>query len=162
MRGYDPEEYAWLKARHICTKCKRERAFEGMTMCPECLEKGTVNAARWRAAHPDEARERVRRSYAKTRSEGRCVTCGRPNPDSAICRCPDCARDSRIRQKTRRVRQIKPDGVCRYCDQPVHPGKKLCEQHWIEARERLLAVRPGNEEHPWRRDEKARRMERCH
>ena len=163
MSVYDSEKrkenYEWYKKRGICTRCRRERAFGRFTMCPECLEKNSQHAAEWRMEDPERSKASIRKVYWKRKAEGRCVDCGQTNPNASInCRCPTCARDQRIRQKTHRIMKVKPDGICRICDQPVYPGKKLCYEHWVVAKDQLLAVRPGNGKHPWRQDEAARIM----
>ena len=162
MKIYNPAEqrakYEWFKAHHICTACKRERAFENMTMCPACLEKNSVYAAKYRERNPEKARAANRRSYAKKKADGRCVDCGKPNPDAGEnCRCRVCNRDFKIRQNLRRGHVYKPDGICRICDKPVYGEKSLCYEHWVIAKENMLKVRQSNEGHPWRADEKARR-----
>lgn len=161
MKIYDPAkrkaDYEWYKTRHICTRCRSQQAFDGMTMCPACLERNSAHVAEWRKRNPQRAQESSKRCYDRKRSEGQCVKCGKPNPNAGNnCRCPKCARDWKVWRKTNRVRSVKPDGICRICDKPVYEGKKLCEAHWIEAKQRLLAVRCGNERHAWRADERVR------
>ena len=167
MSVYNPDkqraERAWFKERGICVSCRRERAFGHFTMCPGCLERNAQRAAEYREANPERSREASRRRYWKCKAEGRCINCGKANPDAGVnCRCPSCVKKSRICQKARRVWKVKPEDICRICDQPVHPGKKLCYEHWVISRERMLAIRPENDRHPWRRDETARLMSVWH
>ena len=164
MSKYIPEkakaDRAWYKERGICYVCKKRPAFGRFTQCPECLERNTIRAAKWRMENPDRAKQLCRNTYYKRKAEGRCVDCGKPNPDAGSnCRCPDCALNNRMRQKRNKVHKVRPEGICRICDKPVFPGKKLCEEHWIIAKNRLLAVRPGNANHSWRKSEKARLTE---
>ena len=163
MRTYNPDErkakYEWYKARHICVACNRERAFENMTMCPACLEKNSAKSAIWREKDREKARASSKRCYDRKKAEGRCVKCGKPNPNAGNnCRCPACARDWKIWSRTNRVHRVRPDGVCIICDKPVYGDKKLCYEHWTIAKQRLLSVKPSNDGHPWAMDEKARLM----
>lgn len=162
MSVYNPEKrranYEWYKARHICTQCRSKQAFENMTMCPACLEKKSAYAAAWRMKHPEKAKASNKRCYDKKKTEGRCIKCGKPNPNAGNnCRCPTCARDWSIWRRTNRVHNYKPDGICRMCDMPVYGDKKLCYEHWKIAKDRLLAIKPSNDGHPWVADERARR-----
>lgn len=162
MKTYNPTErkakYEWFKARGICTSCGKEKAFEQMTMCPACLERNSARAFAWRMKNQEAAKASNKRCYDKKKAEGRCIKCGKPNPNAdQNCRCPKCARDWKIWCKTNRVRKVKPDGICKMCDRPVYPGKKLCEAHWMSAKRAILSIRPENGHHPWRMDEDARR-----
>ncbi len=38
MKARNKDEREYLRQRGICTRCRKERAAEGRTMCPACLE----------------------------------------------------------------------------------------------------------------------------
>lgn len=158
MGSYSKADYEWYKARHICVACKKNRAFDGMTMCPECLERNSQRTTDWRTRCYEKSATYFKSRYDRLKAEGRCTKCGKPSPNGNT-RCHACARRMKLYKMAKRVRKVKLDGICRYCGKPVYDGKKLCYKHWLKAAGHLLSIRPDTANHPWRRNKKARIME---
>ena len=52
--------------------------------------------------------------------------------------CERCLLKNRIRWHDGHVFKVKPDGICRMCDQPALPGKKVCAVHLDVLRRNLV------------------------
>lgn len=80
------------------------------------------------------AAERSRRLREKRRNEGKCVACGKNDPEADSTRCTTCntkhSQDSKRRHGDRRA-----SGLC-YCGTAVVPGFLTCEPHKSAASER--------------------------
>ena len=101
-------------------------------------------------------RRRQKERYAKRKAKGLCVDCGK-KASTGKRLCLDCflrrrRYDKRYFDAHRRVKTDFSDGLCRLCNEPVVPGKKLCATHCAIVRENLKKVnaQQSNADHPWR------------
>jgi len=163
MGTYNPEQ---IKARRdewrrngICTTCGKTEAFGNYRSCPECIEKNTMRAYRYREANREHYNAMQRSRRSKELDDGKCPSCHKPNPDTSRVWCPECRAKSHMRYLRGYVHRIRPDGICLRCDRETEPGFQLCPVH------RQLAAKAGEKgraaqdmkRHPWRLDEAARR-----
>ena len=154
------ERYYWYKEHGICVSCGQEDAAPKKVKCEECAAK---EAARNQTAYyrkREERREAMRRRkrelYAKRRAKGLCANCGKKTSAGKRL-CLDCflrrrRYDKRYFDAYRRVKTDFSDGLCRLCNEPVVPGKKLCATHCDILRENLKKAnaQQSNVDHPWR------------
>ena len=175
QRKYYADRYAYRKSHGICVRCGRKKAASGITMCLDCRDIVNLHAMQRRDRMPEEKREKERRrvvesimrSRRRREAQGLCVTCGKKMPEGSTRKsCPSCLAKGRRWQNAKyartrkKIRENKP-GICRFCDEPVLPGKKVCQIHY----ERFTKGRDkrNNDNHPWRDQEKisyAERMEK--
>ena len=144
----------WAKAKGICVNCLNEKAWNGRTMCPECLDKHKERCERSRS----EASREQRRKYIKRKRE-LCIAFG-------VCR--ECfKRDVKVRNKCLEcyVKQVKRNkakvniprerriglGLCYFCGNEVIEGKKVCEKHYKIIYNNLSKANKDNSNHIWRK-----------
>ena len=163
VRTYRRETYRWRKEHHICVKCGKEDAEPHKVLCAECAAKCRANNKRYWGALDDESRQkfaqqkRVLREQLK--SMGLCPRCGRKAARGKV-HCVECLlKARRVSKKQHEVRRVKTnftENTCRYCNEPVVPGKKLCAKH-LEIAQHCIQIarsRTPTANHPWRLDNK--------
>lgn len=123
----------WLKSKGYCINCCKEKAFEGRTMCPECLDK---IKERSEATRTENSREQ-RRKYIKRKRDicvafGICRECLKRNAKVGL-KCVEChAKELQRRERNRKEvkRNIRVElGLCYFCGNPVIEGYKTCNKH---------------------------------
>ena len=144
----------------ICTTCGKTEAFGNYRSCPECIEKNTMRAYRYREANREHYNAMQRDRRMRELEAGKCPSCHKPNPDPSRVECPRCRVKSHMRYVSNYVHRIRPDGICLRCDRETEPGYKLCLEHRKMA---AIAGKKGRaaqdrNRHPWRLDEQVRRM----
>lgn len=139
------EDYIWRKEHGICTRCKKERAFPGHIMCPDCMYKANEYAIQWHKDHQKEHCEQVskcnKNRYYKRKAAGLCVSCGKRAPVTDRVMCVECMQRYK-RKKTGGNRQYWVEhGLCFCCGKPVVPGKKMCKEHYEKRVAHTAAMR---------------------
>lgn len=129
IKGYKE----WAKSIGICTNCFSEKAWNGRTMCPECLDKNKERSERTRTTESREQRKRyVKRKRDLCVAFGICRECLK-KPVKKGLKCIECyAKELQRNEKKRK--NVKRDmrvelGLCYFCGEPVVKGKKTCEKH---------------------------------
>lgn len=82
---YAKDYYDFCKSHHICTKCRRERAINGLTLCWRCrLNVAESSAIRWRNRTEEERKEITKKNTERLKAvreerkmTGVCVVCGK-------------------------------------------------------------------------------------
>lgn len=154
------ERYYWYKEHGICVSCGQEDAAPGKVKCEECAAKVADRSMaayyRQREERREAMRRRQRERYAKRRAKGLCADCGKKTSAGKRL-CLDCflrrrRYDKRYFDAYRRVKTDFFDGLCRLCNEPVVPGKKLCARHCAIAKKNLKRAnaQQSNADHPWR------------
>lgn len=65
-------------------------------------------------------------TYSELKEQGRCVQCGKDNPDKSHVRCPSCREITSIRRRIL-YQYATQDGVCVHCrSRMAEPGKLSC------------------------------------
>jgi NMD protein affecting ribosome stability and mRNA decay len=131
----------WYKAHGICVACGRRGAVGSLTMCGECLYKSQEATHRWQSKHPGYWRDAQKKRRERLLAEGKCPRCGRENDNPGRVSCKACALKNRQYYHRTHVWKVKPAGVCRWCDQPVMEGSKLCAEHYAAAVQRMAYAR---------------------
>ena len=129
--------YDWYKSHHICTRCRKETAVPGRTLCPDCAAQSRIKAAERRAVKRDEINQKYKEWNIQKKEQGLC-RCGRPARPGKV-QCVECA----LRDRKRRLSKQKamPLGlrkelhICLRCLKPVVPGYCYCEEHLAKQRE---------------------------
>lgn len=129
------KERAFYKELGICPICHKNKLFGDEKSCLECK----ANEANYKSLSREVKREEYNlymRIYQKqiydARKEKRiCTTCGKRKAESGYATCDTC-RTKRL--KNRRIKCYKTltryeRGLCRFCDNPVEDGYKVCEYH---------------------------------
>ena len=123
----------WLKAKGYCINCCKERAWNGRTMCPECLDKNKESSERTRS----EASREQRRLYLKRKRElciafGVCRECLK-KPARVGLKCIEChVKEVQRRERNRRgvKRNMRVElGLCYFCGKKAESAHKTCKEH---------------------------------
>ena len=155
MSTYNKDDYEWYKTRNLCPRCRRNNAACGMTLCADCIFEAANRDIRYGTAKKTEL-AKARRERLK--ALGLCVRCGKNPPVSGITVCKQCQKKynakNRLWYRENYVRTVRPDGICRFCDSPVVPGKKLCAEHMVSETAKLDKARAEGKcdtsNHIWR------------
>lgn len=141
--AYTRESRRFYLAHGVCPICRKEAVVGKFKACGACLEKGTLQQIKY-------WKDRDRNAYMKElrqrhKANGVCATCGKNKPMEGRVTCPECLKKQQ-RQRLRyarehKIRKIKPDGICKWCDKPVVPGKKFCQEHYVKMRQVGLNMR---------------------
>lgn len=130
----------WYADNGICPICRINRLMGTERHCPECR----AREAEWKAKKRDTDREMCNKQhadwakakYAERIEKGICTRCGkRPAKDGART-CMYCAEKTNAYHRRKRAEkrlnaQEKCErGICRFCNNPVKEGYKLCEHHY--------------------------------
>ena len=114
-----------------CPRCNgRNKLMVGENVCPECSVKQYEQSLKRDKDHYNKVhREWSKKSYADCKEQGVCVRC-RKKKATIGTRCATCyERDNSARLK----REYKPSrferGLCRWGDNPIEEGFKVCEYH---------------------------------
>lgn len=121
----------YYKRIGYCPKCNgKNKLLEGENCCPDCASKQYAYSLKRDRNHYNEVhKEWSRKAYQKAKEEGICVRCLKRKADYGA-RCSICAMKM---AESRRIRKHKESrferGLCRWCDNPVEEGYKVCEYH---------------------------------
>ena len=147
----------WAKKNKICTNCFREKAFNGRTMCPECLDKNKERSEKTRT----EASKEQRRKYIKRKRDlcvafGICRECLKRHSVKGESKCLDCKvkqvkRNEAKRDKDKVKRNFRTQlSLCYFCGEKAIEGKKTCQKHYEIAGNNLKGFNRDNSKHIWR------------
>ena len=143
----DSEARKALNVRNgVCIRCARAEAFHRFKMCAECLDKSRQDANRRNApkrllpGYLERKRIKALNRYYAKKAAGLCPMCGKRRPDSSLGRvcCDVCLAKLRLKKEAINAPYQfwkKANGLCRYCETPAMPDKKLCRAHWLKAAE---------------------------
>lgn len=67
--------------------------------------------------------------YEKRKIQNLCPRCGKQNNDNKYIYCIRCRNKIITKPRTKKEERIKK-GFCIWCDTPVKPGYKICEEHY--------------------------------
>ena len=126
--------YYWYKAHGICPECGARSAELGKVLCEECEEKKRARSTIYHQKNRVKIRERDRnfkqKKYHENKSKSVCVICGKPlYQEKSSVYCMEHYLSIKRKRKSRRKKKYDSPDFCRYCDEPVVPGKKLCAKH---------------------------------
>ena len=146
---YAKDYYDFCKSHHICTKCRRERAINGLTLCWRCrLNVAESSAIRWRNRTEEERKEITKKNTERLKAvreerkmTGVCVVCGKRKPKKGRVTCEICLAKRSRKERERRIGkgripwEVRIDGHhCYRCmDENLVPGKKLCPKCYEKA-----------------------------
>lgn len=121
----------YYKRIGICPYCRRNKLFGEEKSCPECRAKATeLSSKRDKIRYNKNHADWSRKVYQERKLKGICVRCGKRKANKGYVRCEYC------RIKDEAARQIRDyhlsryeRGLCRWCDNPIENGYKVCEYH---------------------------------
>ena len=125
----------WYKSHGICIRCGARSAEPGKTECAECSEKNRIRYAEYYKKNRLKIKERTKnyrqKKYHENKSKSVCVICGKPlYQEKSSVYCMEHYLSIKRKHKSRRKKKYDSPDFCRYCDEPVVPGKKLCAKHY--------------------------------
>ena len=121
----------YYKRIGVCPYCHKNRLFGEEKSCPECRAKSTeYSRKRDRISYNKTHAEWSKKTYEERKSKGICTRCGKRKAKPGQLRCEFCIKKA---DESRRVRDWHLSrferGLCRWCDNPIEPGYKVCEFH---------------------------------
>ena len=134
-------EREWYKAHGICPTCRHRDAAIGFVQCPECIERESAYQAKRREADRDGYNAKRREERQRAKARGICPRCQHYAAAPGRIMCENCLQANRMKSRSRYIREVKPDGVCKWCDAPVVDGKKFCMAHYDTMRQVGLNMR---------------------
>nr|DAZ45864.1 MAG TPA: Thaumarchaeal output domain 1 [Caudoviricetes sp.] len=134
------QQKRWYADGGVCPVCKTNKLMGTERCCPECRAKSTEYASRKRNTNRDlynkQHAEWAKIQYAERVEKGLCTRCGkRPAKDGAHT-CVYCAEKTNAYHRRKRAekrlnaQERYEKGICRFCNNPVKDGYKLCEHHY--------------------------------
>ncbi len=142
----------------ICPRCHKNKLFGDEKVCPECKAENTNRIMLKRKDRIPEynayMRDYLRKEHHRRIAEGICTRCGKRKADSGYKTCGNC-RSKETRKK--QVRNYQPltryeRGLCKFCDNPVEAGYKVCEQHHKMLIERSRSAKAVEARKEWEKD----------
>lgn len=147
----------FFKEHGICPRCGKERIFDGESMCVSCRAKEAKYRSAWRNVNREHYNEyskkyhRIR--YHKNTESGICYRCGKRKADGGYKTCGICREKQKEYKKSRSksipVAERIERGICRFCNEKVKDGYKVCERHYKANIEKSKMVNRKN--HVWAR-----------
>jgi len=145
MNNYNPAEAKaereWYKAHGICPTCRQRDAAIGFVQCPECIERESAYQAKYRERDREAYNAKRREERQMAKDHGICPRCMSNTAVPGMIMCKTCLLKNRQKWNCNYVHVVKPDGICKWCDEPIVPGKKLCQQHYAKMRQVGLNMR---------------------
>lgn len=130
----------WYADGGICPTCRKNKLMGTEKNCPECRAKGAEYATKRRNTQKDAYNKQhadwARSRYAERVENGICIRCGKRPASDGKTQCQYCAeqRNKYYRDKRAKTRMNAEEkyekGICRFCNEPVKEGYKLCEHHY--------------------------------
>lgn len=133
----EKRRYEYRKANGICTRCGKNKALEGKTICSECAEKMSVS-------------RKANREYA--RKIGKCTVCHQEYTIPGKCVCERCNEkmdgnrkknydaDKVHKRDVARIEDCRSKGICIGCKKrPVQKGFAYCSTCRIKRKTRIEA-----------------------
>lgn len=114
-----------------CPYCLKEKIYGDEKSCPECRAKNAEYSKKRDRVHYNKVHaEWSKKVYEERKSKGLCVRCGKNRAKEGQCRCEACiAKDSKSRSiRTWHLSRYER-GLCRFCNNPLEPGYKVCKYH---------------------------------
>lgn len=155
-RVYAKEVYHWRKEHGICTRCGKEEAEKGKTVCLECK---MVQREKMLAVYhnkPEEFKamqaEKKRLIRAEKKANGICWQCSKPvYKDHVYCYEHYISQRKADRKYKQKKYKYHPSGTCYICGKESENGFKLCPEHHKEWAERTAATNKARDRsaHPW-------------
>ena len=146
INAADRKQYRESKSSGMCPVCGKRKLWGDENACLECKTKRTENVMKNREKNGTEYYNRIhrewsRKNYALRKQQGICPRCGKRPAQSGYATCQACRYKEKVKQRERRAinGQMTPEerreyraevGLCYFCDNPVKPGYKVCENHY--------------------------------
>lgn len=143
QKEYAKKGRKWYLSRGICPICRKADVVGKLKACGDCLEKfNSYQRAFWANRDRNAYMKELRQRHI---ANGMCARCGKNKPEEGYVTCSKCLRKERYWRRCyeheHQIRKVKPEGICRWCDEPVVPGKKLCQEHYAKMRQVGLNMR---------------------
>lgn len=155
------ERYSYLQEIGICPKCGKNELWGDEKLCLECSANlYSESIKKENRMTEDKKKKRVQRQkeWKKQQVEnGYCSTCFTTKlVDSRYKTCHRCRELNRQRMRKNRTfdtisRRVR-EGKCRFCENPVKNGYKVCESHY----QKLCDLSHGEKATKWREENKDR------
>ena len=115
-----------------CPRCNgRNKLMGGEQNCPECQVKAYEASLKRDKEHYNKVHATwAKNAYKERKEKGLCVRCGKHKPIDGELRCSTCKNKDTSARLSREFHLTRFErGLCRWCDNPVEKGFKVCEYH---------------------------------
>ena len=145
-RRYAKEVREWRKAHGFCTRCGKEKAEKGKSLCLICKmderekrrEKYANMPEEKKKEHLEEKREKAELIRKEKKANGICLQCSRPvYKNHSYCYEHYISQKKADKRHRKKIYPYHPTGVCRICGKEPAPGHKLCPEHYEQYAARM-------------------------
>ena len=120
----------YYKRIGICPYCRRNKLYGEEGSCPECRAKNTEYKRKKDKKHYNRVHAEWSMTYNDRKEKGICVRCGKRNAKEGYVRCERCMKKDEAARHSRNFHLSRYErGLCRWCDNPVEDGYRVCEYH---------------------------------
>lgn len=131
--SYQNETRKYYQSLGFCPRCKIEKLYGDEKMCIECSRRIQENVlkSRNRLEYNKNHAEWSRKTHKQMVEQGICYRCRKRKADFGYKTCGICrAKLTEYRREKNYKSTEDRQGMCRYCDEPVKQGYKICEKHY--------------------------------
>lgn len=131
-RAYYLEVKQWCKEHGFCTRCQKEKAEPGHSLCLVCRMDARGKSKPRSEEEKKERADKARQDMTERRKKGICRRCSKPvYQNHAHCYehyIYTTRKNREYNQKRRKGYAII--GKCRICGEELRPGSAFCEIHY--------------------------------
>lgn len=132
--------YQYYKDRKICVNCKKNKVWNGSTLCLQCLMDNRERDREYHKNRRPEQSKKKHSEYLKRRREanrmnGICVMCGTRKASEGRSTCARCRGKAKVRsERKRRENGVLPrdmmgkGDICFFCGAPTEHYEKTCDK----------------------------------
>lgn len=138
----------------ICPICRKVPILGDEAACPECRAKHAETESRRRQTEQAKnyAKKHNKDIYYKRKEIGICYRCGKRKTMPGKGACGICLQSKNKYYSMKYKRPLRSDAICRFCDNPVEQGFKVCEYHHQELINRARSERAIESRQKLRKD----------
>lgn len=130
---YQNESRRYYQSLGFCPRCKIEKLYGDEKICIKCsgYMQENVLKNRDRLEYNRQHAEWSKRTHKQMIEQGICYRCRKHKADFGYKTCGMCRAKLREYKREKNYKCGKDDqGLCRYCNEPVKKGYKVCEKHY--------------------------------
>lgn len=128
------EDIVFYTKLGICPRCHKYILYGDEKACPECRAKQTNYKALTRENNREEynlyMRVYQKQAYEERKKKHICTICGKRKAENGYFTCDVCRLKRLNRRREKNYKESRYErGICRFCDNPIEQGYKVCEYH---------------------------------
>lgn len=123
-------DYHWYRSHGVCVICHHRDAFEGHSVCAECLYQRQAKGRKpWTDEQKVKYNDAKKTLYYERKAAGVCTACGKPVwGGTQMCKEHHLKRKKGWQERNP-AKRYKECGLCWICGAEPVPGKCYCEKH---------------------------------